>query len=461
MYGRALDAPLIFDDLGSVANNPTITRLWPLVGDDTNPGLFHPPWGSSVAGRPLVNFSLAVNYYFGELNPTGYRVVNVCLHILSALLLMAIVRRTLLLEYFRGQFDRSAGPLALAVGLLWAVHPLQTEAVEYVIQRTELMMAFCDPATLYGSLRYWEAATPVPRCTWLSLATLACLAGMASKEMMATAPMVVLLYERTFLAGSFREACAPIVAALRGIGGHVGTTAGSQHRRSTFQLGRFRSRVSAWAWWFTQAKVIWLYLKLAVWPWPLIIHYDIPYLDTLWVAWPWLLGMALLVAAIGAPVVAQPSGRLSGACVLLILSPTLIVPITTEVAAERRMYLPLAAMLALAFVGGYALLQRLTQRPSDGTEQSAPPRWLPIAAGGVVFGLVLVACLVSAHRLEAYRDDLNLWQETLRWSPDDPLVYHCLGGVLDRRIRTGRANRNLVDEPPYQDSEFPRQRVDC
>lgn len=442
VYGRALNAPLIFDDLGSVANNPSITRLWPLVGDDTNPGVLHPPWGSSVAGRPLVNFSLAVNYYFGELNPIGYRVVNVCLHILSALLLMAIVRRTLLLEYFQGRFERSAGPLALAVGLLWAVHPLQTEAVEYVIQRTELMMAFCYLATLYGSLRYWEATTPVARRAWLSLATLACLAGMASKEMMASAPVVVLLFERTFLAGSFREAWRrswPLYVGLAAtwvlllclnIGGPRSNSAG-------FDLG-----VSAWAWWATQAKVIWLYLKLVVWPWPLMIHYDIPYLDALGVAWPWLLGTALLVAAIAFLVwLNHPAGFL-GTSVLLILSPTLIVPITTEVAAERRMYLPLAAVLALAFVGGYALLQRFARGSSDDSAQSALPRWLPVAAGGAVVGLALVASIVSARRLESYRDDLILWEETLRCWPDDPLVYHCLGGVLARRDRLPEAAEN-------------------
>ena len=68
----------------------------------------------------------------------------------------AIVRRTLCLPRFAGRFDSDAGWIALATSLLWALHPLQTEALIYSTQRTELMMAFFYLATLYCSLRYWE-----------------------------------------------------------------------------------------------------------------------------------------------------------------------------------------------------------------------------------------------------------------------------------------------------------------
>ena len=207
VYGRALDAPLIFDDLLSVEREPRVSRrLWPLVGDADHPGPLRPPSRLPTSARPLVNLSFALNYHFGQLDPRGYRVVNLAAAFANAMLLWAIVWRTLRLPYFGGKFAATAKWLALAVALLWAVHPLVTETVVYVTQRTELMVACFYLATLYCSLRYWSAATPTTRGGWLGAATLACLAGAASKEVMISAPLVVLLFERTFVSGTFREA---------------------------------------------------------------------------------------------------------------------------------------------------------------------------------------------------------------------------------------------------------------
>ena len=73
------------------------------------------------------------------------------------MLVGAIVRRTLRLEYFKGRFESVADWLALVTALLWALHPLQTEAVVYITQRTELTAAFFYLTTIYCSMRYWAA----------------------------------------------------------------------------------------------------------------------------------------------------------------------------------------------------------------------------------------------------------------------------------------------------------------
>ena len=163
------------DDEISIIKNPSIVSLWPLIGTAEQPGPLAPPADLPTSARPLVNYSFALNYHWGGLNPVGYHVVNVAIHFLTACLLWAVVRRTLRLEYFGGKFARDAGWVAFAVTLVWAVHPLQTEAVIYTTQRTELMMALFYLATLYCSLRYWElAAMPAVqarRSAWLWLAT--------------------------------------------------------------------------------------------------------------------------------------------------------------------------------------------------------------------------------------------------------------------------------------------------
>jgi hypothetical protein len=107
--------------------------------------------------------------------------------------------------------------------MLWALHPLQTEAVIYATQRTEVMMAFFYLATIYCSLRYWDCCSLAleegqgegaleharfrrRRTVWLVLGIITCFCGMASKEVMVSAPLVVFLLERTFVAGSLKDA---------------------------------------------------------------------------------------------------------------------------------------------------------------------------------------------------------------------------------------------------------------
>ncbi len=421
IYGRTTSSPFIFDDYFSILTNSSIVRLWPLIGDSEQPGPLNPPAQMPAAGRPLVNLSLALNYNFGQLDPTGYHIFNLIVHMLSALLLMAIVRRSLRLEYFGGRFDHVSGPLAFLVALLWAVHPLQTESVIYITQRTELMVGCFYLATLYGSLRYWAAPTPAGRTVWLTLATLTCLAGMASKEAMVTAPVVVLLFERTFLAGSFRQALRRSWSLYVGLCLGWALLLALNYGGPRSGSAGFHLPLPAYAWWLTQTKVLLMYLKLVVWPWPLSIHYEMPYLTSPAAAWPWLLPVALLTIATVILFWQRKAIGFVGTCVLVILSPTLVVPIITEVAAERRMYLPLAALSALVVVGCYWLSEQMRKRLVGATG-----RW-PVGFVAAASILVVAFTLVSIHRLAAYHDGLTLWQDAVANEPDDPIIHNNLG----------------------------------
>ncbi len=439
VYGRALGSPFIFDDSASVSDNRSIVALWPLIGDSEHPGPLNPPNDTTTSGRPLVNLSLAVNYHFGLLNPFGYHVFNLVVHVLSAILLMAIVRRTLQLDCFEGRFDRASGPLAFVAALLWAVHPLQTETVVYVTQRTELLAGFFYLTTLYASLRYWAASAQPARKLWLAIATSACLAGMACKEMMVTAPAIVLLFERTFIAGTFRRAFArswPLYVGLAGgwvlllwlnFNGPRSATAG-------FHLG-----VPAVSWWITQSKVLWIYLKLAIWPWPLSIHYE-PYLLLLKDAWPWVAATVLLVAISLWLCWRRYAIGFVSAWAFIILSPTLVVPITTELVAERRMYLPLAAVVTLLVVEGFWLTQQAAAHwgaARDRRESSSYGSEMLAAAVGLFVAVVL--SFVSVRRLAAYQNELTLWQDDVIHQPEDPIAHYNLATELDHAGEVQRA----------------------
>jgi len=445
-YGQAIEAPFILDDPPSVTDNPSIVRLWSLIGDDSQRGPLNPPKDLPTSGRPLVNLTFALNYHFGKLDPVGYHAFNLVMHLLSAILVWQIIKRILQLDYFDGRFARASQPLAFLTALLWTVHPLNTETVVYVTQRTELMMGLFYLATLYASLRYWASATSTQRRIWLVLAALACLAGMACKEVMVTAPVVVLLLERTLIAGSFRQALRrswPLYVGLA-VGWVLLLALNYDHPRAG--SAGFGLTVSAISWWFTQAKILWMYLKLVVWPWPLLIHYQMPYLETFGQAWPWLLPTALLIAGILILLWRRSVVGLAGAWMFLILSPTLIVPIVTEVAAERRMYLPLAALVALAVAGSYWLILQAEKKgwmASSGSKKSKKPAvGNVVAISGVAAAAVILAVVwsrVDVRRMSALHDPIQLWQDTVDHEPEDSVAYNNLGAELMHAARPQEA----------------------
>src|SRR5688572_19791342 len=123
VYANSLPGIFTFDDAVAVVANTSIRELTTA---------FSPPErGEPVAGRPLVNLTFAINYALHGLDVGGYHVANIALHILCALLLFGLVRRTWLLVRPR---DAAASNVALACALIWMVHPLLTEAVNYVSQ---------------------------------------------------------------------------------------------------------------------------------------------------------------------------------------------------------------------------------------------------------------------------------------------------------------------------------------
>ncbi len=449
IYGPAVNTPFIFDDVNAIVQNDSITSLWPMIGW-VRPGPLNPPFELPTTARPLVNASFAVNYYFGGLDPTGYHVVNLVLHFFTAMLLWGITKRTLRLPYFHGEFEQSAGWLALGVAMLWALHPLQTEAVIYATQRTVLLMAFFYLATLYCSLRYWAASgqlattgdreePAVPphrqsrsRAIWLMLAVIACLAGMASKEVMVSAPLIVLLFERTFISGSLASSLRRSWPLYIGLTSTWLLLLSLNINAPHSDAAGFNVGVPAFAWWLTQSKVIWMYLKLVVWPWPLLIHYQFPYFTSISQAWPYVVPLFLWGAATLVLLWRNLPSAFLSTWLFAILSPTLVIPIVTEMAAERRMYLALVAPVVIIVVGGYRLVTALArQRAED--PNSAANYCTPLVMIGVPTILITVAfCLISAKRLAAYDNELNLWLEVLQAHPNDAMAHQSIGAYLER-----------------------------
>ncbi len=408
-YHHSLSAPFVFDDLPAIQENPTIRNLRDVArvlrADTGN--------GASVVGRPLVNLSLAVNYALGGTAVRGYHVFNLGLHLLNAFLLLAIVRRAL-----AGRAGADA--IALATALLWTVHPLQTETVTCVVQRTESLMALFYLATLYFFLRGTGEARPL---RWYMLSVAACLAGMATKEVMVTAPLLLLAYDRTFLAGSLAAAwrqrralylalfgtwllLLPLALGTGGRGGTVG-----------FGFG-----VPAWDYALTQCRAVVTYLKLSVWPHPLVFDYGTELDRSLAAVWPQAVLLVTLGAVGAVALWKRKAGGWLGVSFFLVLAPSSsVLPLTSQTMAEHRMYLPLAAVIAL----GVLALHRLAGRRA------------------VVIGWIIAAafCWMTVQRNEAYRSGLRLWADTVRKCPGNVRAHSNYGKAL---IEAGFEERGLA-----------------
>ncbi len=253
------------------------------------------------------------------------------------------------------------------------VHPLLSETVDYVTQRSESMMGLFFLLTLYSAIRARdgrhphrasraEARDPVQReRRWEVVSIASCALGMATKESMVTAPIAVVLYDLVFEFDSLREALTSrrfLYAGLAATWIELGLIMWRWPRSTVGGTA-----VGPWTYLLNQAQMISRYLALTAWPRWLVIDYGLP--RTLAVREVVVKG-AFIVALAGATAFALrrwPAIGFLGVMFFLTLAPTSsIVPITSEVGAERRMYLPLAALVVLAVTLGAVIVERARQR---------------------------------------------------------------------------------------------------
>jgi Flp pilus assembly protein TadD len=410
VYANSFTKAFMFDDVYWISGSRPIAHLGQYLLD--------------MRSRPVVAVTLWLNYRLGGLNVTGYHAVNLAAHIGAALLLFGIVRRTLLLGQWNGRFQQSAPWLALAVALIWMVHPLQTESVTYVIQRCESLMGFFYLLTLYCVLR--SADTPSGRLLWSVAAVTACALGMGCKEVMVTAPVVVLLYDRTFLAGSFRQLLRQRWGLYAGLGATwavlVQGWISTDPSRGNAGLGLKGITPLHYA--MTQPGVILHYLKLSFWPLSLCLYDpDWPVTTTLTAFLPPALVVALLLAVTAWGLLRRSWLGFLGAWFFLILAPTSsIMPIAHPV-FEHRMYLSLAAVVVLVVLGGHAALEQLARR-AGGHE-----RLRTVLGAGLVLVLASGLGLLTLRRNEDYRSALAMWSDVVRKRPGASLRHALLANA--------------------------------
>ena len=434
-YHNSFGVPFVFDDESSIISNPTIRRLatawWP-PGDGG---------GLTVAGRPVLNFTLGLNYAVSGFDVWSYHALNLLIHLAAGLVLFDLVRRTLprvgrdrLIPPSRGRditseagsaippYKTDATPVALVAALLWTLHPLQTESVTYVIQRAESLVGLFYLLTLWCFARSTETGTAK---SWPWLMVVACLLGMGTKEVMVSAPLLVALYDRTFVAGSWREVWT------RRHGQHL-ALAGTWLVLAGLVLPNLDRGGSAGAalpvgpldYGLTQIYAIVHYLRLTVWPAPLILDYGSALVDG-WgpIAWSALLLIPLAVASLWAGWRGWAAG-FCGIFFFAVLAPSSSVVPVNQALAEHRMYLPLAAVVVLVTTGLYSLLGR---------------RALALlAVAAVALGIV------TERRNADYATNLRIYEDTVAKRPGNARAMALLADYCRRTGQFEKARDHLV-----------------
>ena len=386
IYANTLHAPFVFDDDTTIVQNAlirpetAISALW-----------------SAQPTRFIGNLSFALNHRLGGLRVEGYHAANIAIHLLASLclfwLVLALWRTPAARDLTLSARRRIA--LALFAALVFAVHPLQTQAVTYIVQRFASLAALFYLATVAAYLEY-RLATGVTRWRWLALSALCGLLALLTKENAFSLPLMLLAAEAC-CCGNDRLTRAQLAIGIAALAGIALLAAALD------LLPRETTAISRPQYLFTQFRVMLTYLRLLVAPVAQTMDYDYPIYSSI-LALPVLAGCAAVVGLLAAAVGLFRRYPLVSFAILwffIALSvESSLIPIS-DVIFEHRLYLPLAGFALLPAAAAAYWGARLR------------PRFMVTIAGMLVLGLGL--CTVM--RNEIWRSKYRILNDTVVKAP--------------------------------------------
>ncbi len=445
-YSNSLSGPFVFDDLPNIQDNQSLQ--WTSLSWS---GVQRAVRESHLPGRPIANLSFALNYYFGQHNVWGYHAVNVGIHLLTALVVYLLALATLKRVPARG--DRGLRPsvahwVALTAALIFASHPIQTQAVTYIVQR---MTSLCALFYLAALLLYIYGRTAeAPRRRWgLWAGSFACWGlALGSKEIAATLPLTILLYEWYF----FQDLSAVWVKknakfgllALALLGVAAWAYLGDQPMSRLLAAYSYRDFTLSGRL-LTQPRVVMLYLSLLVFPHPsqLNLTHHVVTSQSLVAPITTVLSMAGIVGLMALAIYLARRHRIASFCLLwfflhLVIESSVI---ALEMVFEHRLYLPMFGFSLLVAWLLFALA-------------GAGSRW----AVGVATVICLLLAVGTVQRNRVWQDSLTLWSDVVAKSPLDARGHYNRGSVLQDLGRFAEAmthyQKALWIEPDFAGAHY-------
>lgn len=400
-YSNTIHVPIIFDDYATLVENTHIHSLSSFID------LISPPLNRGLGWRPFANISFALSYALSGLDPWAHHLFSIAIHSCAALALFFVIKETLKAKPLDHLFNKDATMVAGFIAIIWAIHPVQTQTITYISQRTEALMGMMYLITLYTFIR----GTKINDTRWYILSVTCCTLGIMSKEVMITAPVVILVYDRTFLAGTFKDALKlrrkiyaslclswiPFFLILKTI----------KRQAVGYGMG-----VTWYTYALTECKAVITYLRLCIWPNPLVFDRGAHFLHTAYEAIPYALPLGLLLIATVYTLIRKPTLGFLGAWFFIILSPTSsVVPVAEVPIAENRIYLPLVAVVCLIVTGIYFFLGKKTLI--------------------ILCPIIIISCLlITTLRNTDYISSISIWKDTVAKDPTNTRALNNLGYLM-------------------------------
>lgn len=451
LYIHTLHFPTQFDDLTYIEDNQLIESfgyyddlLKPFTFAQTDEQfVVHEDYVTNFALRPVTYLTFSLNYLVGGYDPAGYRLFNIAVHIVNALLVYLVLLKLLHLSPRAPTADDfTMRFIPTAAAFLFLVHPLQTQSVVYIVQRFNSLATLFYLLAVFWHLKATDDCGRSKRWLFRSGSLAAVLCGMLSEEIVFTAPVMLLLIERLFLERSWKTAikrvslhlaCLPVIPAM------IGIMAAAQHYTGASLLGsltlvNFRG-YSPVHYAMTELSVITTYLRLLVLPYGQNVDPHYPLYTSL-LQGRILVSLAVLTSLVAVAVTVYRNGRRDMRCALLLLGTlwffvtiavsSSIVPLP-DLMAEHRVY--------LSSIGIYMAMVALLDL--------ARSRWNGTAVRrGVIACTVLwlvVLCGTTYARTGVWRSRVTLWQDAVAKSPGKKRPNYNLGVELNEASRFAEA----------------------
>ena len=441
IYTNTLTGPFIFDDRPQIAENPYI-RLTGLSYDELKEVILK----SRAPRRPVANLTLALNYYIHGYNVVGYHVVNTLIHILCGFFLYLLLKSTLGLPGLLNRYPYNKW-IPLLSALLWMVHPIQTQSVSYIIQRMNSMAAMFYVLSLLLYVRFRIATHKRNKGLWLSGCIVAGLLSLGSKEIAATLPFFIVLYEWFFFQNlniQWLKRRALVLAipviflialAMIYFGNNPLESIKSGYNARAFTLDQ---RL------LTELRVVVLYISLLLWPHPqrLNLIHDMPLSVSLFQPTGTVVCLMIIAGLLFAAVFFAKRYPLFSFCTLwffgnLIMESSVV---ALELVFEHRIYLPSMMAVFLAVVGIFYFIRS---------------QWLGI---GLICIVAAIGSIWTYQRNLVWSDDVAFWRDSVKKSPGLARAYTNLASALVRRGKleeaVGHYQTALKIKPEYAEPHF-------
>jgi len=419
IYSNTFHVPFIFDDEPNILNNHFIQ-----VKSLTLESLKNAAFKSICHNRPVANISFALNYYLLQYNLPGYHLVNIIIHIITAILLYFFTKLTL--EISRNKDSTPEGIkrqepwlIALFTILVWAANPVQTQAITYIVQRMTSMASMFYILSMLMYVKGRMAETGKKKWAFFGLSILSGLLAMGSKEISATLPVVIFLYEWYFLQDLDKAwfkrkviplACVVALFAIVGLvylGGHP-----IERILKGYETRNFTPPQRV----LTEFRVVIFYISLFLFPHPSRLNLDhyISISHSLFDPITTLVSLIIILALIGLALYLAKKERIISFCILWFFGNLIIESsvIGLELVYEHRLYLP-SMMLSLLLV---LLAFRYIR-----------PKWVAIA---IITTFIAMGSVWSYQRNKVWQSEISIWQDCVKKSPEKARPYNNLGIIL-------------------------------